>query len=49
MFDLGQTAIQFANVRLTDRLLAGLGERIDRLEGGTSERLVADEVYQLSA
>ena len=49
VFDLGQTAIDFANARLTDRLLVGLGERIDRLEGDTRERLAADEVYQLSA
>lgn len=49
VFDLGQTVIDFANAHLTDRLLVGLGERIDRLEGCARERLAADEVYQLSA
>ena len=49
VFDIGQLGIDFANARLTDRLLDGIGERIDRLEAGTRERLATDEIYQLSA
>jgi len=49
VFDLGQTAIDYANARLTDRLLIGLGERIDRLEVRARERLNVDDIYQLSA
>jgi hypothetical protein len=49
VFDLGQAAVDYGNARLTDRLLADLGERIDRMEAGTRERLKADEIYQLSA
>ena len=49
VFDVGQTAVDYGNARLTDRLLGDLGERIDRMEAGARERLKADEIYQLSA
>ena len=49
VFDLGQSAVDFANARLTDRLLEGLATRIDQLEAGARERLEADEIYRLSA
>ncbi|MDP4026983.1 hypothetical protein Q8W71_30805 [Methylobacterium sp. NEAU 140] len=49
VFDLGQAAIDFGNARLMDRLLKGLGERIDQMESDARERLKADEIYQLSA
>ncbi len=46
---LGRRPLITGNARLTDRLLGELGERIDRMEAGTRERLKADEIYQLSA
>ena len=49
VFDIGQAAVDYGNARLTDRLLGGLGERIDRMEAGARDRLAADEVYQISA
>lgn len=49
VFDLGQAAVDYGNARLMDRLLNELGDRVDRMEAGSRERLQADEIYQMSA